>query len=76
MNTFKIGQVLKNGATVLACKEDDTEELGIVLAMNIGGQAMPYVTWLYFQGELDSTYSGNYHLSIEGAVEDYTTRNC
>jgi len=57
-------------AVVLASKPGKADD-EVILAALLGNSYTPFVTWRRFEGE---RFSGNYHETIEAALEDYYAR--
>lgn len=68
---LKIGDVLDNGATVIATKGN------VVLAGWEKGPTgrVEYVTWRFGKDERRDTYNGNYFLDLLDAVKSFYDRS-
>ena len=71
MSKMNVGDVLHNGAKVLAFFENNTD--GVVLA-RWTNDITPYVTWKYFEGDPRSTTWGHYCHDYTEAWEDFKNR--
>jgi hypothetical protein len=71
MSKMNVGDVLHNGAEVLAFFEN--KKHGVVLARWIN-DVTPYVTWKYFEGDPRSTTWGHYCHDYAEAWEDFQDR--
>ena len=74
--TYHIGQILPNGALVIAARRMGDTDRWIVLAIKEGGRAShlyePYVTW---EANGDGhTYWGHYYSNFNAAARDYAGR--
>jgi hypothetical protein len=71
LNQISLGNVLPNGATVVAFYEGAGG--GIVLARR-DHELHPYVTWAYDPGNDESTTWGHYYEHYTEAWEDFVAR--
>jgi hypothetical protein len=70
---FYVGQKLDNGATVIACRQQDTDSWVILaLVPNASSAAHPYAIWNGFPN--GTTSWGDYHDNIIEATDAYDRR--
>ena len=66
-----VGDPLPNGAILKAVYSDGED--GVVLGYN-EGSAQPWVTWLYYRGDLKTTSHGHYFCEENDAIKDMAER--
>jgi len=73
MHDITVGQVLPNGAIVVASTKTSDNEWTVLAIRE--GEHDPYVTWIggFSEGEV-STFWGHYHQSFASALADYQSR--
>ena len=64
---------LPNGAVVIDWIYDCDEKRGVVLAENTGA-VQPYVTWVFYDEQLNTTSHGNYFRNLIDAQQDFHMR--
>jgi len=64
---MKVGQVLHNGATVVAWNDR-------VILARWTNDITPYVTWKWYRNDPRTTSHGNYHVSMNDAYVDFFSR--
>ena len=65
---------LPNGAVLVDWIYDCDEKRGIVLAENEHA-VQPYVTWVFYDEQLNTTSHGNYFSNLREAQEDFYMRH-
>jgi hypothetical protein len=66
--------ILPNGREVHVIKYGFHIDRGVVLAYQGEHDAMPWVTWEFYRGDLASTSDGHYFKTLEKAREDFVKR--